>query len=422
MQVLGWVMAATSAMLATPGAAHSAPQRSEAGYALSGTCAGYPRVSLTVPAGHCAGLVADATDGLHMPRRILEVAPGRFWITDMGNWEPNRGRLLELDTREGSARPRLRTLASRLDRPHGLVTGPDGQVYVGEAGKVWRTPVGDKVQPETVLDGLPADGAHPLKELAFLKDGRLLVNVGSSSDACLDRQDRPVTPCPDRQGPRPRAAVYATPPLTARTLPLRGLSPLTPYATGLRNSLGLAVHPTSGQVWQAENSVDAPDERWPAEELNRLQPGQDHGWPECVTDERGRSVTTQRSRPDPARRCAALPGPFQALRAHTAPLQLMFTPSTPNRPGSGRLLGVWHGYRAAGHRIVMWPLDAQGEPSGPPVDRVSGWDFQAGVRPLGSPAGVTVDRQGRLWIVEDRNHTVLIVAPQGRPPLNPPGW
>ena len=90
-------------------------------YAVQGTCDGHPGVALQVPAGWCAGLVADARDGLRMPRRLLAVAPHRFWIVDMGNWEPRRGRLLELrtDLPHGAA-GRLRVLASGLDRPHGL--------------------------------------------------------------------------------------------------------------------------------------------------------------------------------------------------------------------------------------------------------------------------------------------------------------
>ena len=81
-------------------------------YAARGRCAGYPRLALTVPEGWCVGLVADARDGLRMPRRLLEVVPGRFWITDMGGWDPGRGRLLELDIRGQAGDPgRLRVLA-----------------------------------------------------------------------------------------------------------------------------------------------------------------------------------------------------------------------------------------------------------------------------------------------------------------------
>ncbi|MDG5978427.1 NHL repeat containing protein, partial [Hydrogenophaga taeniospiralis CCUG 15921] len=71
----------------------------------------------------------------------------------------------------------------------------------------------------------------------------------------------------------------------------------------------------------------------------------------------------------------------------------------------------WHGYRAQGQRIVAWRLGADGRPQGPRENIASGWSAAPSLRPLGNPAGATVDSQGRLWVVEDRNHTVLVVAP-----------
>ena len=51
-----------------------------------------------------------------MLRRLLEVAPGCFWIVDMGDWEPRRGRLLETTLGRPGERPQVRTLAEKLDR------------------------------------------------------------------------------------------------------------------------------------------------------------------------------------------------------------------------------------------------------------------------------------------------------------------
>lgn len=377
-------------------------------YQTRGECAGHPRIDLQVPPGWCVGLVAGAEQGLRMPRRLLEVAPGRLWIVDMGNWEPRRGRLLEWhsDTRG------LRTLAQGLDRPHGLARGPDGQVYIGEAGTVWRTPVAEAVQREDLITGLPSDGAHPLKELAFGRDGRLYINVGSATDACRDDQQRQPLPCPEVTGERPRAAVWVA------TLggPRHTLQSLRPLATGLRNSLGLAAVPDDRggeRLWQAENSVDYPNATAPAEELNELVPGSQHGWPYCVSDAKGRSVVARgykgRARCDRAPHRA----PVQAWPAHAAPLQLLAVPAGPTTtPWSGRLLAVWHGYRPGGQRIVGWRMGADGRPQGPREDIVSGWTARAGVRPLGTPAGATVDHLGRLWMVEDRNRSLLVVAPQ----------
>ena len=65
-------------------------------------------------------------------------------------------------------------------------------------------------------------------------------------------QTQPL-PCPERQGPQPRAAVYQA------RVDEAGLSGWAPLATGLRNSLGLAgTRAADGTIrlWQAENSVD----------------------------------------------------------------------------------------------------------------------------------------------------------------------
>jgi glucose/arabinose dehydrogenase len=401
-----------AAWLLGASAAHAAPAVPL--YASQGRCAGHARIALSVPQGWCAGLVADARDGLLMPRRLLEVSPGLFWIVDMGSWEPRRGRLLAFRPGGRPGDPgRLTVLAKGLDRPHGLARGPDNKVYLAEAGRIWRTPVGETLQSEDVITGLPDQGAHPLKEIAFGSGGQLFINVGSISDACRnDRQQQPL-PCPERTGPEPRAAVY----LAQLGGPGWTLQSLKPFASGLRNSLGLALLPAPGgrqQLWQAENSVDYADATAPAEELNLLQAGSDHGWPYCVSDARGKGRV---ARGYEGRAACATPAlaPAMAWPAHVAPLQLLAVPPAASAksetPWSGRLLAVWHGYRAQGQRVVAWRVGADGRPTGPREDLVSGWSAKPGVRPLGSPAGATLDAQGRLWIVEDRNRALIVIAP-----------
>ena len=45
------------------------------------------------------------------------------------------------------------------------------------------------------------------------------------------------------------------------------------YSIGHRNSLGLAVHPTTGELWQNENGPNGGDE------INIIKPGRNYGWP-----------------------------------------------------------------------------------------------------------------------------------------------
>ena len=108
---------------------------------------------------------------------------------------------------------KLRVLSTELDRPLGIAKGPDGRIYIGEAGRVWRTPSGETITPETVIDGLPSTGAHPLKEIVFGKEGQLYINVGSATDACRDDAGVHAQPCAELAGARPRAS--RSPPIAA---------------------------------------------------------------------------------------------------------------------------------------------------------------------------------------------------------------
>jgi glucose/arabinose dehydrogenase len=370
------------------------------GYTPEGECNGWPRAALTTPAGHCVALVADEREGLRMPRRLLELGPGRFWIVDMGSWEPRRGRLLEMVLGRPGERPVVRVLADKLDRPLGLVRGPDGKVYVGEAGTVWRTPVppaGGAPQREDVITGLPDDGAHPLKELAFGEPGRLYLNVGSFSDACRNDAQAQPAPCPERQGERPRAAVYE-----ARLGgPGFTLQSLRPFSLGLRNSVALAWVPGTGLL-QGENSIDYFEAGLPPEELNLLHPGSDHGWPYCVGD--GVPARGYDKRHD----CKATAKPLALWPAHAAPLAMLHATQGPYR---GQVFVSWHGHRSTGHRVVGFTLDAKGRP-GTPREWISGWTQQEGLRPNGAPTGLALDADGRLWVADDRNRTILVLMPE----------
>ncbi|HWH82299.1 MAG TPA: PQQ-dependent sugar dehydrogenase [Burkholderiaceae bacterium] len=383
----------TVAVAAAAGAAQGAE------YATKGMCGDFPRVDLQVPPGHCVALVVGPGEGLRFPRRILEVAPDRFWIIDMGSWEPRRGRLLEMTLQGGHAA--LRVLADKLDRPLGLVKGPDGRIYVGEAGSIWRTPVGDVIARETVIDHLPDDGAHPLKELAFGTNGHLFVNIGSSTDACRDERGEQASPCADLTGALPRAAVYEA----VLDGPDRALTAFKPYATGLRNSLALTAVPGSEILLQGENSIDYAAANDPREELNVLLAGRHYGWPYCVGARQ--PARGYQGRFD----CMRSEAPLRLWPAHVAPLQMIIVPTLASKALGGQLLVAWHGYRAGGHRVVGFALDKKGRPQGAPKTWIGGWNFAVGIRPLGAPTGIAVDHAGRLWVVEDRNRTVLVMQP-----------
>lgn len=147
----------------------------------------------------------------------------------------------------------------------------------------------------------------------------------------------------------------------------------------------------------------------PPEELNLLREGADFGWPACVgrrQPARGYSGAGSRAR------CAATEAPLQLWPAHAAPLQLLRVPDVHPSPWRGRLLAVWHGHRAVGHRVMAFALDARGLPTAAAEPLLAGWDAEPGRRPRGAPAGVALDHGGRLWVLEDRNRSLISLLPQ----------
>jgi aldose sugar dehydrogenase len=45
------------------------------------------------------------------------------------------------------------------------------------------------------------------------------------------------------------------------------------YALGIRNALGMTIHPTTGELWETENGPQGGDE------INIIKPGKNYGWP-----------------------------------------------------------------------------------------------------------------------------------------------
>jgi glucose/arabinose dehydrogenase len=115
-------------------------------------------------------------------------------------------------------------------------------------------------QPAVVSDAFPTDGHHGRKFIAFGLDGKLYVPVGAPCNVC--------EPDPERHG------------IITRMNPDGGGREIV--ARGVRNSVGFAWHPGTGDLWFTDNGRDSLGDDIPPDELNRVtKPGQNFGYPYC---------------------------------------------------------------------------------------------------------------------------------------------
>lgn len=377
----------------------------------AGTCGNFKRLAVTTPAGFCAAVLAN---GFKFPRGIQPLPGGALVVVDMRSWEPKQGRVWLL--KPGAAGQYEHVLLLKgLDRPNGIVAGPDGLLYLGLVGRIVRFDVNN---PETTLTDviggksgvapLPGLGRHLLTTMRFDARGDLYVNVGSASDHCETADGKaPLAgkPCAEAEGPNALGAIRKY----TMQWPAATVKGWEVYASGLRNSMALAVHPVSGALWQADNARDfiqaampglANDNDLPHDELNLVQRGVHYGWPYCYD--------ANRASPEyPGADCKPYRAPTRLLPAHAAPLGMTFyTGSRFPALYTNSLIVGYHGYRAHGHRLVALLPDAKGAPLGKSVDLIKGWGSKPG-QGMGAPVDVKQGPDGNIYLVEDRTGRVV---------------
>lgn len=333
---------------------------------------------------------------------------------------PSAGRVLRFTPR-GDGPPEESVLLDGLDEPHGLAF--DGStLYVAESDQVdaYRYAAGAATEPRTVAGGLPDDrspdlrGAysHVLKSVAVGPDGAVYFSIGSTGN--ISAQDRTAVP--------PRATVMRVPP---------GGGPAEPFATGVRNGTGLAVAP-DGAVWTANNGRDniaypEPGPSYgqvipqyvddnPPEQIARLTPGRELGWPYC-NNVGGPAdlpfVRDAQTNPDGALLdCAALPPVEQSMGAHSAPLGLSFVDGELPAPfHRGALVGVhgsWNRQPPRAPEVSFYPW--RDGTLGNQQTLVGGFQADDGSR-WGRPVAAVVGPDGAVYITDDAADAIYRLAP-----------
>jgi glucose/arabinose dehydrogenase len=149
---------------------------------------------LTLPDGFCATVVASDVGAV----RQLAVAPNGDLYAAVANGAT--GGVFALRDRNGDGKPDQR--ASFGPTGANDVEIRDGYLYVALNDRILRYRLSpDQLEPsgksETIVSGLPDNGNHKAKSLAFGRGDTMYVTVGSATNSCQQSNRRDRSPGKD---------------------------------------------------------------------------------------------------------------------------------------------------------------------------------------------------------------------------------
>jgi glucose/arabinose dehydrogenase len=329
--------------------------------------------------------------------RLLRTAPNG----DVFLAASQEGRILVLRDLGPGVPARVSTFASGLDAPFGLAfypPGPDPKyLYVGTVGAVLRFAYhnGDTRAtgaPEGVVSELP-EGGHWTRDVVFSADGRhMFVSVGSESNVEEGGANETL-----------RANILQFNPDGGG---------MRRFATGLRNPVGMAIEPSTGDLWTAVNERDGLGDDLPPDYVTRVRPGAFYGWPWFYIGAH-QDPRHEGAHPELRNRVAM---PDVLIQPHSAPLQLaVYTgeqfPQEYRNDIFVALHGSWDRSERAGYKVIRLKL-RDGAPTGGYEDFLTGFVTSKG-DVWGRPVGIAVAADGSLLVSEDANGTVWRISYSG---------
>jgi glucose/arabinose dehydrogenase len=205
---------------------------------------------LRVPSGFVVTKFASVPNA----RAMLTAADGSVYVST-----PGRNAIVRLvDSNRDGVADSVTTVLTGLDRPHGMAFHKRW-FYVANTGGVVRfalNAAGIPTGAPEQLNRYDAGKNHWTRSILFGTDGKMYVSIGSTCNVCVETApERAAVMQYDENGQNGRL-----------------------FSTGLRNAVGMAVHPTTRQIWVTQHERDnlQPDHQdLPTEEINLLQDGKE---------------------------------------------------------------------------------------------------------------------------------------------------
>ena len=242
-----------------------------------------------------------------------------------------------------------------------------------------------------IIGDLPDSGQHPNRTLAWGPDGMLYISVGSTCNTC------------NESNPENATILRATPDGKSRTI----------FASGLRNTIGFAWHPTTGELWGMDHGIDFLGDDVQKEELNLIERGKMYGWPHVY----GANDIYPQSTPPGGitkEQWKAQSTPMAlGYTAHAAPMQLVFNaggnfPAEYNGDAFVTMRGSWNRSPASGYEVVRVRF-SNGRPSST-EPFVTGFLTGGGATHIARPVGLAMAKDGALLMADDANGIIYRIA------------
>ena len=332
--------------------------------------------------------VTEFAKALTEPRVIVRAPNGDLFLAESRG---NRVRVFR--DADGDGKPEINEVfATGLSRPFGIAfypVGPDPQyVYIGNTNSVVRFPYksGDTKasgEAETIVKAIASGnervggGGHWTRDLEFSPDGKTLyVAVGSRSNNSDDASETG------------RANILAFDP--------DGKNQRI-FASGIRNPVGLATHPKTGELWTSANERDGLGDNLVPDYITHVQEGGFYGWPWYYIG----------PNQDPAHRGKhpelkdKVIVPDVLLQSHMASIDLTFYdgdkfPKEYFHDAFAAEHGSWNRARRVGYKVIRVPMK-DGKATGEFEDFLT-----------------AVAKDGSLMVTDDGSGTVWRVAYTGK--------
>jgi glucose/arabinose dehydrogenase/mono/diheme cytochrome c family protein len=341
------------------------------------------------------------TTGLDNPRLIRTAPNGDFFVA-----ESKPGRIMVFRGITSDGKPEITSIfASGLHRPFGIAFYPQGLhprwVYVGDTDAVLRFPYrnGDLRARGSAqhLADLPSGRGHWTRDVRFSPNGKkMFVAVGSGSNV-----DDPDT----HPAEKDRANILEFNP---------DGSEMRIYAYGIRNPVGLAINPQTGQLWCSVNERDMLGDNLVPDYITHVQPGGFYGWPWWYM---GGHQDPRLEGKHPELKDKVIT-PDVLLQPHNASLEMTFYEGKQfPREYHGDIFasehGSWNRSTRAGYELIRVPLHHTGYATGAYEDFLTGFVLPDG-NVWGRPVGVTVAHDGSLLVTDDGSKSIWRITYTGR--------